>query len=124
MKCQVPCCVPRVFPLVGHGDHVGVVEVVPVAIPSMPSLRWWRRLSRVAVEPLRHVVIIELFAPNHAGKRLALHQASVGIGLFSLDVVVEFVCLTNAPAYDLVKCGEWHGKWLIGPAQTHTHGTA
>ena len=43
-------------------------------------------LRLVALQPLRHVVVEELLAPDHSGERLALDQARVGVGKIVLDL--------------------------------------
>ena len=78
LKAQVPGGKPRVFPLVGHGKHAGRVEVTPSGVASREAFRGWRRLGRIAVEPPRHVVVIELLAPQHAAERLTDNQPFVG----------------------------------------------
>ena len=35
VESQVPGGVPGIFPLVRHGQHVGVIEVQPVAVAAM-----------------------------------------------------------------------------------------
>ena len=43
MKGKVPCCEPWVFPFVRHGNHIGVVQMLPVTVTTMFALwrRWW-----------------------------------------------------------------------------------
>ncbi len=74
---EVPRGIPRVFPGVGHEDHVAVEDVrpVPVATPLL-ALLGWRRLRRVALKPARHLVIIELLRPKQPGMRLP-HDAEL-----------------------------------------------
>jgi hypothetical protein len=60
MKRQVPGGVPWVFPFVGHCDNVGVVQMPPVGIASVPP-RWGRRgLQRIAVQPFGNIEVVEL----------------------------------------------------------------
>ena len=73
---EVPGGVPGILPLVRHRDDVGVVEVPPVAVAAVLALRsggggWAGSPS----SQLRHVVVEELLAPDHAGERLALDAA-------------------------------------------------
>jgi len=79
VKRQVPGGVPRVFPFVGHGDHVGVVQVQPFAVTAVLSLRRRRGLGRVTDQPARHFVTVELLAPDHSRERLPSNRASVFI---------------------------------------------
>src|SRR5262245_40930320 len=79
MESQVPSGKPRVFPVVRHGKNVRIIEMGPFSVPTPFTLRGRRKLTRVSVEPLRNVVVEELFAPDHARERLALHVASIRI---------------------------------------------
>ena len=47
------------------------------ALRPCVARRRWRRAGRVAVEPARDVVVVELLAPEQAGERLALDAALV-----------------------------------------------
>jgi hypothetical protein len=75
---QVPRGVPRVLPLVGHRDHVAVVQMRPLVIARARTFSRRRRIGRVAVEPAAHVVVKELLGPQHPGECLAQHQRFVG----------------------------------------------
>ena len=79
VKTEVPGGVPRILPLVGHRQHVLVVEMRPVGIPAMEPLRRRRRLRRVAAQPGRDVVIVELLAPQEPGECLPADVAAVGV---------------------------------------------
>ena len=59
---EVPGRVPGILPLVRHRDDVGVVEVAPVGVAPVLALGRRRRLVGIAVEPLGHVVVVELLA--------------------------------------------------------------
>ena len=63
VKSEVPCGIPGILPLVGHGDDVGVVEMQPVVIASSGALRGRRRMAGITIEPLPDNVVIELFRP-------------------------------------------------------------
>ena len=104
---QVPRGVPGILPLVRHGDDVGVVEVLPVAVAAVTvAAPAAARLGGVALEPLRHVVVVELLAPDHAGERLALHGAGVGVRDAALEVGVERVGLRLALGDQAVEAPE------------------
>ena len=75
---QVPRGVPGVLPRVGHRDHVSVVEVAPPTVAAVPACQRRRRAGGIAVEPLLHVVVVELLAPHEPGDRLAQHTGLVG----------------------------------------------
>ena len=106
MERQIPRGIPRILPLVGHGDDVGVVEVRPFAVAAVFAFGGRRRLVRVAVNPFRHVVVEELFRPNHPGERLTLDVARVGVGDVLLQLGVELVGLAAALGEDGVEVGE------------------
>jgi hypothetical protein len=67
---QVPGGVPGVFPLVRHGDHVGIVHVVPVVVARRGLARRLERVRAAFLQPLIHIVVVELLAPQHAGQGL------------------------------------------------------
>ena len=51
VKREIPGRVPRIFPLVGHGDDVGVVEMAPLMVaPVEPFARRFRS-RRIAFDP-------------------------------------------------------------------------
>src|SRR5262249_20403167 len=63
---QVPCRIPGVFPLVGHGDDVSVMHMPPLVIATIPALRRRERIAGITIEPLFNDIMIELFRPKHA----------------------------------------------------------
>src|SRR5205814_5390090 len=48
VKRQIPSRIPWVFPLVGHGDYVSVVQMSPFVITTVPAFLWRGRIARVA----------------------------------------------------------------------------
>ena len=64
---KVPGCIPGVLPFVGHGDDVRIVEMAPFPVSPVCALSGRRWLSRIAIEPLLHDVVIELLGPQHPG---------------------------------------------------------
>ena len=56
----VPSGVPRVFPLVGHGDEVAVKEMPPVQVAFLSA----RCGAAFVFFPVGYEVVIELFAPQ------------------------------------------------------------
>src|SRR5258708_13362669 len=95
MKSQVPRGVPWIFPLVRHGNDVGVVEMLPLGVATVLPFVWRRELAGVAVDPLADVVVKKLFRPNHAGERLALDVARVGIDVVRLQSRVKLISLAQ-----------------------------
>ncbi len=49
---------PRVFPLVRHGDHIGVEHVGPGAVPRRRAARRGKRLDAVLAEPAVRVQVV------------------------------------------------------------------
>jgi hypothetical protein len=60
MESEVPRRVPRILPLVRHGDDVGVVELLPRRVAAARALGRRERLPRVALDPVFHDVVVEL----------------------------------------------------------------
>jgi hypothetical protein len=77
LKRQIPCREPRVLPGVGHRHDVERLEVAPAAVADVLALLRRRRLIGITVEPPRHVVVVELLAPQQPGERLAHHRGLV-----------------------------------------------
>ncbi len=63
VECQVPGGIPGIFPLVRHRHHPLIIQVPPLPIAPILALRRWRRLGRVASQPLLNYIVIELLAP-------------------------------------------------------------
>ena len=113
---QVPGGEPRVLPLVGHRQDVEGVEVPPARVAVELALRRRRRLRRVAVQPGRHVVVVELLGPEHPGERLAHDVGLVGAGAVGRQRLVELVRLGLALAKDKVKGLPERVRWFQRPA--------
>jgi hypothetical protein len=95
VKREIPGGKPRVFPLVGHRDDVGTLEVEPLPVAGRRAPLAVGRKD-LLVEPFVHGVVIELLRPQHPRKRLAHHRAAVGGDLGGDDARVEGVGLTQA----------------------------
>ena len=76
---QVPGGIPRILPLVRHRDDVGVVHVVPVLVARGAARVGLNGSAAALLQPLVHVVVVELLGPQHAGQRLAHHVRLVGV---------------------------------------------
>ncbi len=94
---EIPRRVPRVLPLVGHGDDVLVRHVGPrpVAHPEQPRVA---RIEATPAQPLSDVVVVILLRPQHPGQSLPHDQALVGAHLGGRDGSVEGVRLLLARA--------------------------
>ena len=79
MEGEVPGRVPGIFPLVRHGDDVAVVHVVPVVVARRLLAGRLERIGAALFEPLVHVVVVELLAPEHARQGLAHDVGLVGV---------------------------------------------
>ena len=102
---QVPGGEPRVLPRIRHGQDVAGVHVEPAGVAAAPSLRWWRRLGRVAVQPALHVVPVELLAPDHPGEGLTGDEPRVVVDVGRDHLGVELVGLTAPRREHLVELG-------------------
>ena len=76
---EVPGRVPRVLPLVGHGEHVAVVHVVPVLVPGGGLAGGAEGIGAPLREPLVHVVSVELLRPEHARQGLTHYVGRIGV---------------------------------------------
>src|SRR5579862_8991354 len=110
MKTKIPGRVPGVFPFVRHRDHIGVVEMGPLPVATLPALGWRSGLSGITGEPLRHVVVEELLAPDHPREGLALHGTRVGLFDPLLHDAVELVRLTLALREERIEFVEAGGR--------------
>ena len=70
VKREVPGRVPRILPLVGHRDHIAVVEMQPGRVATRQALRRWFGAGGIALQPTLDVVVVELLRPEHASHRL------------------------------------------------------
>ena len=95
VKCEIPCGIPGILPLVRHGDDVGVVKMGPIRVASMEPFSGRFGPSRVALQPPIDVVMVELLAPEEAGKRLPLDAACVFGEIGGCECAVELVGLLN-----------------------------
>ena len=101
MKRQVPCGIPRIFPLVRHGHDGGVVEVRPVGIATVLAFGWRRRTSRIAVQ------------------RLALDVALVFAGDAVLHLGVELVGFVETRSENRIEISEGLGAGVLVQAQPY-----
>src|SRR5689334_13060419 len=106
MEREIPRRVPGVLPLVGHRDHVGIVEMRPVAVAAVLAAGRGLWMFRIAAEPLRHVVVKELLAPDHSGERLTLDALRVAARDVTLQVAVELVSFATSAREDTVEVVE------------------
>ena len=90
---EVPGRVPGVFPLVGHGDDVAVVHVVPVVVARGGLPRRLERVGAALLQPLVHVVVVELLGPEHPRQGLPHDVGRVGVQRGRDDGGVELVRL-------------------------------
>ena len=89
MERAVPGGEPRVLPLVGHRQHLGSVEVLPIRVARAAGRRL--RRGRVALDGAAHVEEVGLLGPQHAGQRLALHQPGILVADIGLQRCIELV---------------------------------
>ncbi len=118
---QVPGRIPRVLPLVRHGDHVRVVEVSPLVIAAFRALRGRGRIARIALQPVLDHVVIELLGPQHAGKALAHDVLRVRRKILRNDRRVELVGFALAESKRLVEAGKGVLAFEVGVGQAQAH---
>ncbi len=90
---QIPGRVPRVLPLVGHGQDVRVEHLRPGSVPALVALDGRRRERGVSLEPVAHDVVVVLLRPQQPGQRLAHDRAFVVAERSGDHRGVELVCL-------------------------------
>ena len=73
VESEIPDGIPRILPLVGHGDHVRVVHVEPVLVADF-GMNAFLGLVAMLAQPLCNVVIEKLLAPKHPGQGLPHDQ--------------------------------------------------
>src|SRR5215510_9303823 len=95
VECEVPGGIPRILPFVRHRDDVGVVEMRPIRVATMEPLPGWFGPGRVALQPPKDFVMVELLSPEETGKRLPLDAACVFGEIVWRELVVELVRLLN-----------------------------
>ena len=100
---EVPGRVPGILPLVRHRDHVAVVHVVPVVVARGGLARRLERVGAALLQPLVHVVVVELLAPEHARQGLPHDVGRVGVQRGRDDGGVELVGLGAPRLEDVVE---------------------
>ncbi len=119
---QVPGRIPRVLPLVRHGDHIGVEHVKPFRIPPTVAAGFHERMTLVLLQPLIQIEVVELLAPEHSRQRLAVHPPFIFTQRSRRDPFIELIGI-GAPAFeDLVETAE--GISYLGGRQTQADGLA
>src|SRR4051812_23257980 len=95
MKSEVPCSIPWIFPFVGHGDDVFIIQRFPLMIA--PHLTPFRRcyLSFITIQPGRDIYVEILLAPQHACKCLSLYIEAFFICCLGIGAV-KLIRLTDA----------------------------
>ena len=97
VKGKVPRRIPGVFPLVRHGDDVGVEHVKPLAVPHAALNGFQERMTAMLAQPVLQVEVVVLLRPQHARQRLPVHSALILVQGLRCDPLVEFVGLGDPP---------------------------
>jgi hypothetical protein len=90
VESEVPGGVPRVLPLVGHGNHVVVDHVAPLPV-ARGTGRDGEGVDPVLLQPPVGVEEVVLLGPQHAGDGLPHHQHLVLRRLGGSDGMEELV---------------------------------
>ena len=102
MEGQIPGRVPRVFPLVRHGDDVMVQHVEPLRVPGI-SITGMKSVRVVLVQPIVTVEEEELLTPKHARESLTHHPGRVFTHRWRRDRLVKLVGFTKPVCEDVIK---------------------
>ena len=89
VKGAVPCREPWILPFVRHGVHVVSVDVGPTMVPQVIAFRRRRGLGRIAFEPFRNHIVVELLAPEqpriclpgNSARRATQVRIRLGVGV-------------------------------------------
>ena len=103
MESEIPGGIPGVFPFVRHRENIGIVQVHPFTVAAPLAFGRWRQLAGIAIEPLRHVVIEELLAPDHSREGLTLDVTNVSVGNILLQLGVELIRFATALGHDAIE---------------------
>src|SRR5581483_592607 len=95
MECEIPGGIPRIFPFVGHGDHVFIKEMSPVLIAALFTLFGWLGRAGIAIEPDLDDKLVKLFAPEQSCEGLTLDLSRVFAELFG-EFDIKFGSFANA----------------------------
>src|SRR5262249_28034588 len=117
MKSQVPTSVPGILPRVRHQDHVVIAQMLPGVIASVPAFFGRRGFGRIARQPAKNVVIIELLGPQQTGKGLPLHETLISGELGGMHGIIELIGFHDAPSED----GSEICKWILLRFGTEAH---
>ncbi len=117
VKCQVPRGVPGILPLVRHGDDVRVVQMSPLVVATLPALWGWRRIAKIALQPILNYVVIELLGPQHTGEALTHDVLRVRGKVLRYHRCVELVGFAPAESKRLIEAGKGVLAFEIGVSQ-------
>src|SRR5580704_1923680 len=70
---EIPGGEPRILPFVRHRNYVAAEYLQPIMVASVPSAIGRLRLVCIPSQPVLHDVVVELFGPEQAGRRLSCH---------------------------------------------------
>ena len=101
MKCQIPCGIPWIFPLVWHRDDIKVLQVCPTVVSSFFPFLWRLVASRISLQPAANIVIVKLFGPEQSCISLTLDGLVFHLGDGLLHALVEFLRFCFALRHDL-----------------------
>src|SRR5690349_16288487 len=115
MKRKIPRRVPRILPLVGHRNDIGVVEMFPLVIATAHTLRRRLRCCRITIQPLLDDVVIELFGPEHACECLTHNKPRVSREVFGNYAAVKLIGFAKSIGEGFIELCEslWTVELLI-----------
>jgi hypothetical protein len=121
MERQVPRGKPRIFPFVGHGNDIRIVQVFPITVATAFAFRWRGRLRWVASQPKINVVMKKLFTPNQSGESLALDEPRIDVGNFILQCGIKFVCFPFSLRKTFIEVRPWFLRRGLRFLQPQSH---
>ena len=105
VEAEVPGGVPGILPLIGHGEHVGVIDVLPVVVASVKTLARRCRAGRIALEPAFDYIVVKLLRPKQPSQRLPHHPAAIFGNLRRENGAVKLISLGDALRKYLAEVG-------------------
>src|SRR5580700_8919963 len=96
MEPKIPRSEPGILPLVRHRDYVAAINMSPIFVAAMQATGRGRWTCRVAGDPIRNDVVVELLAPEQPSSGLACHAPFGLAKLHSRDRLVIVVGFADA----------------------------
>src|SRR5262245_52644992 len=106
MESEIPGGIPRVLPLVGHGDHIAVEHVEPLRIAHVAANGLEQWMTLVLAQPALQVEVVVLLAPEHSRECLSVDASLIFVERFGRNTFIELVSVSNAAVQCLLETAE------------------